>query len=71
MAAPESNQLTPSVKALYDYDATIDEEFSFKAGDVIGVTETEEDGWWQGELVGVRSRIGGTFPSNFSTQLDQ
>ncbi|KAG8920792.1 hypothetical protein FRC02_000696, partial [Tulasnella sp. 418] len=34
------------VKALYDYTATIPEEFDFQAGDIIAVTATPEDGWW-------------------------
>ncbi|EGO00577.1 hypothetical protein SERLA73DRAFT_71588 [Serpula lacrymans var. lacrymans S7.3] len=39
------------VKALYDYSATIEEEFDFQAGDIIAVTDTPEDGWWSGELL--------------------
>ena len=38
-----------TVKALYDYAATIEEEFDFQAGDIIAVTSTPEDGWWTGE----------------------
>ncbi|KAJ7698164.1 hypothetical protein B0H16DRAFT_1271634, partial [Mycena metata] len=55
------------VKALYDYEATIDEEFDFKAGDVIAVTATREDGWWSGELMDENRRVSGKyiFPSNF------
>jgi hypothetical protein len=53
------------VQALYDYAATIDEEFSFQAGDIIAVFQTDPDGWWQGELLDEdRKQIGGnTFPS--------
>ncbi|GJJ08525.1 hypothetical protein Clacol_002743 [Clathrus columnatus] len=55
------------VKALYDYQATIDEEFDFQAGDIIAVTATPEDGWWSGELLDEKRRIPGktVFPSNF------
>ncbi|KAF8588853.1 hypothetical protein K439DRAFT_1613201 [Ramaria rubella] len=55
------------VKALYDYQATIDEEFDFQAGDVIAVTATPEDGWWSGMLLDEMRRIPGKtiFPSNF------
>jgi len=55
------------VKALYDYQATIDEEFDFQAGDVIAVTSTPDDGWWTGELLDDSRRIPGRtiFPSNF------
>ncbi|TDL16909.1 hypothetical protein BD410DRAFT_754900 [Rickenella mellea] len=55
------------VKALYDYSATIDEEFDFQSGDVIAVTSTPEDGWWTGVLLDDTRRIPGrtVFPSNF------
>lgn len=55
------------VKALYDYSATIDEEFDFQAGDVIAVTATPDDGWWSGELLDEARRVEGknVFPSNF------
>lgn len=55
------------VKALYDYTATIDEEFDFQAGDIIAVTATPEDGWWSGELLDEDRRQRGrhVFPSNF------
>ena len=32
------------IKVLYDYAATIEEEFDFQAEDVIAVTSTLEDG---------------------------
>jgi hypothetical protein len=58
-----------TVKALYDYTATIDEEFDFQAGDVIAVTATPEDGWWSGVLLDEARREEGRhiFPSNFVT----
>ncbi|XP_053971359.1 protein nervous wreck isoform X2 [Hylaeus volcanicus] len=49
--------------ALYDYDATCDEELSFFEGDIMRVLKKEphdvDDGWWEGELRGQR----GLFPS--------
>ena len=55
------------VKALYEYTATIEEEFDFQAGDVIAVTATPDDGWWSGELLDEARRVEGrnVFPSNF------
>ncbi|KAJ6593158.1 hypothetical protein B0H19DRAFT_1245961 [Mycena capillaripes] len=55
------------VKALFNYSATIDEEFDFQEGDIIAVTATPEDGWWSGELLDDSRRIPGKhiFPSNF------
>ena len=60
--------VTPNVvKALYDYAATIEEEFDFQSGDIIAVTATPEDGWWSGELLDEARRQRGrnVFPSNF------
>ncbi|CAA7260509.1 unnamed protein product [Cyclocybe aegerita] len=61
------NRILFYVKALYDYTATIQEEFDFQAGDVIAVTATPDDGWWSGELLDEARREEGrhVFPSNF------
>ncbi|KAJ7762199.1 hypothetical protein B0H16DRAFT_1312011, partial [Mycena metata] len=62
------------VTALYDYEATTDEEFDFQKGDIIAVTAVSEDGWWSGELMDDNRRVSGRhiFPSNFvsSANLD-
>lgn len=62
--------LTPcldAVRAMYAYKATIPEEFSFEEDDIIAVTQTNNDGWWLGELMDEQRRhLGGNiFPSNF------
>ena len=78
LARPPTGQYSESgepilfyVKALYDYQASLPEEFSFTAGDIIAVTHTEPDGWWQGELLDEARRTPGanTFPSNFVVLL--
>ncbi|KAF9478111.1 hypothetical protein BDN70DRAFT_880370 [Pholiota conissans] len=63
----QGNKILFYVKALYDYTATIEEEFDFQAGDVIAVTATPDDGWWSGELLDEARRVEGrnVFPSNF------
>ncbi|BFY97381.1 hypothetical protein BsWGS_00421 [Bradybaena similaris] len=48
-------------KALYDYDAAQADELSIRVGDVISVYEKIGDGWWEGELHGIR----GIFPSTY------
>ncbi|KAL0575008.1 formin-binding protein [Marasmius crinis-equi] len=55
------------VKALYDWEATIDEGMSFQAGDIIAVTAASDDGWWSGHLVDETRRQPGRhiFPNNF------
>ena len=54
------------VRALYNYQATIPEEFDFQANDIIAVTATHEGGWWSGELLDEIRRMPGRhiFPSN-------
>ena len=48
--------------AQYDYEANGDDELSFKEGDVIEVTEMDdEDGWWHGKL---KDKFG-AFPYNY------
>ncbi|KAF8806630.1 hypothetical protein BYT27DRAFT_7101863 [Phlegmacium glaucopus] len=66
-AADDGNRILFYVKALYDYSATIEEEFDFQAGDIIAVTATPDDGWWSGELLDENRRQKGrnVFPSNF------
>lgn len=58
------------MRALYEYKATNEEEFSFSEDDIIAVTAYTPDGWWQGQLVGMPSTGGNTFPSNFTTILE-
>ncbi|GAA5894310.1 hypothetical protein JCM6882_007627 [Rhodosporidiobolus microsporus] len=72
---PPTGQYTESgqpilfyVNALYDYTATSSEEFSFSQADVIAVTATDPDGWWQGSRVG-DSGPSKVFPSNFTELL--
>lgn len=53
-------------RALYGYEATCDGELSFKAGDVIVVTEknTGSSAWWEGEVEG-RPGVRGQFPVSY------
>lgn len=50
-------------RALFDYEATCDEELSFQEGQLIRVISTEnngvDDGWWRGEI----NNSVGLFPS--------
>lgn len=40
---------------MYDYAATMDEEFSFQRDDIIAVFAADPDGWWQGVRLHPRS----------------
>ena len=57
-------------RALYDYDATCDEELSFREGALICILRKDEngidDGWWEGMVDGKS----GVFPSMVVEELD-
>ncbi|PWA20628.1 hypothetical protein CCH79_00011524, partial [Gambusia affinis] len=50
-------------QVMFDYKATAADELELKKGDVVAILnkETEDDGWWEGELNGRH----GFFPDNF------
>lgn len=61
-----SDEITTSnpvvkARALYNYQANNDSELSFKANDILDITEQDESGWWLAELNGVS----GFIPSNY------
>ncbi|KAF2068598.1 hypothetical protein CYY_010076 [Polysphondylium violaceum] len=58
-----------TVRALYDYVASEDNEISFKANSVIKVLLRDESGWWQGSVFGGDGKVG-MFPSNFVESTD-
>ncbi|KAK9493643.1 hypothetical protein V1508DRAFT_396806 [Lipomyces doorenjongii] len=57
-------------RAMYDYRAAIPEEVSFRKGDILLILHIQEDGWWEAEVFGPRSRPQlGLAPSNFCHTL--
>ena len=64
----EINVIVGYCRALYDYDATSDEELTFYEGEVIAIIrrsgihgEDVDDGWWEGQLLPDGPK--GVFPS--------
>lgn len=53
--------------ALYDFDGQNEQELSFKAGDVITLTDYSDEEWWHGTLNGVE----GMFPASYVQTQDE
>jgi myosin tail region-interacting protein MTI1 len=54
------------VKAVFEYNSGIDEDLNFSEGQIITVTEDDEEDWYTGEYVdGTGVKREGLFPRNF------
>jgi len=65
MPPPANKPKLPQCRALFAYNATEADELSFQPGDVITITNKENEGWWEGTSKGRK----GLFPSNYVEML--
>ncbi|CDH50735.1 cell division control protein [Lichtheimia corymbifera JMRC:FSU:9682] len=59
------------VRALWGYEAKIETEMSFKAGDTFAVIHKQPDGWWEAELLDPSRRTRALIPGNYMEALQQ
>ncbi|KAJ0183694.1 hypothetical protein K1T71_000117 [Dendrolimus kikuchii] len=64
----ETTSQTPSIgkcRALYSYEARLNDELTLNPGDIITIHEKQEGGWWSGDLNGSY----GIFPSSYVEEI--
>lgn len=64
-APPSNSHSIGTCKAIYDFTPEREDELSFKEGDLLNIYTKEENGWWFGELNGVK----GHFPSTYVVEM--
>jgi len=67
VATPVEQDYVCKARALYDYNAALESELSFKGNDILTITEQDASGWWFGELNGKT----GFIPSNYMKVLPE
>ncbi|XP_048883022.1 SH3 domain-containing protein 21 isoform X2 [Brienomyrus brachyistius] len=57
------NSVNECCQVMFDYKSVLDDELDLKKGDIVTIIskDSEDEGWWEGELNGRR----GYFPDNF------
>lgn len=66
---PARQKSLVSARALYDYEPQSEGDIALKTGDIISVTEQNENGWWKG--TNNRTGESGFFPGNYCDANDE
>ena len=64
---PDDEDVVMKAIALYDYDGQQDDELTFAENDEINVLIQNDDGWFEGYVVG-KEDVRGLFPGNYVEQ---
>ncbi|CAG8593983.1 8058_t:CDS:2 [Paraglomus occultum] len=60
------------VKAIYEFEASGDDELTIAVDDVITVTDEIDEGWWIGEITDPDGTVRrGMFPANYTTEINE
>ncbi|KAL0852319.1 hypothetical protein ABMA28_000525 [Loxostege sticticalis] len=62
---PAPTQSIGKCRALYTYEARLNDELTLTPGDIINIHEKQDDGWWTGDLNGCF----GIFPSSYVEEI--
>ncbi|XP_049886332.1 nostrin [Pectinophora gossypiella] len=62
---PAPAQSIGKCRALYTYEARLNDELTLSPGDIINIHEKQDDGWWSGDLNGSF----GIFPSSYVEEI--
>ncbi|XP_028162985.1 nostrin isoform X2 [Ostrinia furnacalis] len=63
--APAPAPTVGKCRALYTYEARLNDELTLTPGDIINIHEKQDDGWWTGDLNGCY----GIFPSSYVEEI--
>ncbi|KAJ2954494.1 hypothetical protein O0L34_g2773 [Tuta absoluta] len=64
----DTSAITPCIgkcRALYTYEARLNDELTLAPGDIINIHDKQDDGWWSGDINGCF----GIFPSSYVEEI--
>lgn len=70
-AAPVNDAVVKLCRVEFDYEAEAAKEISLHVGDIVRVTNDEDEGWWIGEVDSDQGVRRGWFPANYTVPYDE